>query len=533
MRLPQSIARSLSVPTIHFLTIGRMILLLGMVSVGASASTQQLMCTPANLRFGATAVGQTETLLVALTNTGQTSITISGLTVDNDQFTTSSLSLPLVLPAGQSVDLNVSFTPTALGWTGSTIKFSSGGSNPVLHLNVGGTGVSSEAVTASPSSVSFGQVGIGTSSTVPVVLTNTRSWKATLSTLQTTGIGFSVSGATFPLTLGAGQSVTLNVAFAPQSAGTVGGSFLVSGSGTTQTVPLTGTGSAPGQLTATPSSLAFGSVQVGNSVTLTDSLTNTGASSVTISQAAVTGTGFSINGLTFPLALNPGASVTFSVMFAPQSPVNGTGGITVTSNGSNPSLGVSLSGTGTAQGQLTIAPGALNFGNATVGTSVNQTSSLSVTGGSVTVSSASLSGNEFSLTGISLPMTMAAGQSVQVTLTFSPQTSGAASGVLSLASNASNNPTQNLSGVGVAPAAHSVALSWTDNGSGVVGYNVYRGGVSGGPYAKINSALDATPAYSDTSVAAGQTYYYVTTAVDQGGGESGYSNEAQSTVPSP
>jgi fibronectin type 3 domain-containing protein len=122
---------------------------------------------------------------------------------------------------------------------------------------------------------------------------------------------------------------------------------------------------------------------------------------------------------------------------------------------------------------------------------------------------------------------------VPVTLTFGPQTSGAASAVLSVTSNAANTAAQTLSGVGVAATPHSVSLSWTDSDSGVVGYNVYRGSVSGGPYAQINSALESTPAYSDNSVAAGQTYYYVTTAVDGSGAESGYSNEAEGVIPTP
>jgi fibronectin type 3 domain-containing protein len=38
-------------------------------------------------------------------------------------------------------------------------------------------------------------------------------------------------------------------------------------------------------------------------------------------------------------------------------------------------------------------------------------------------------------------------------------------------------------------------------------------------------------AYTDTTVQAGQTYYYVTTAVDSSGNESTYSNEVQAVVP--
>ena len=532
MRLPQSIIQFLSVRTIHFLTIGSLSLLLGMASVSASAASTQLAGTPTYLRFGGTVVGQTETLLATLTNNGQTNVTISGVTVSNSEFTTSNLSLPLVLLAGQSVDLSVSFSPTAIGWTEGTVDISSSASNVAFQFEVRGSGVSSEAVAASPSIVSFGQVPIGTTSTVPVVVMNIRSWNVILSAIQTTGVGFSISGPKFPLTLGTGQSVTLSVAFAPQSAGTTGGSLCISDNGPALVIPLTGTGATPGQLTANPASLAFGNVQAGTNMTLTDSLTNTGGASVTISQATVTGTGFSISGLSLPLVLNPGASVTFSAVFAPQSAVNATGGITVASNASNP-LTVSLSGTGTAQGQLTLAPTAVNFGNATVGTNVSQTSSLSAGGASVTVASASMSSAEFSLTGISFPVTIAAGQSTPVTVTFSPQTSGTATATLSLASNASNAAAQTLSGVGVAPTQHSVSLSWTDTNSGIAGYNIYRGTVSGGPYAQINSALDATPAYSDTSVVAGQTYFYVATAVDGSGVESAYSNQAEGVIPTP
>ena len=280
-------------------------------------------------------------------------------------------------------------------------------------------------------------------------------------------------------------------------------------------------------------SLAFGSVQVGSTATLVDSFANTGGSSVTISQATVTGTGFSMSGPSLPLVLNPGASVTFSAVFTPQSAANATGDITVTSNGSNSTLNVSLTGTGTAQGQLTIAPTALNFGNATVGTTVSQASSLSAGGASVTVSSASLSSGEFSLTGISFPVTIAAGQSVPVTMTFAPQTSGVASAVLSLSSNAANSPTQSLTGTGVAAVQHSVSLTWSENGSGIVGYNVFRGGTSGGPYSQINSVLEATATYTDNSVVSGQTYYYVTTAVDDSGVESAYSNVSESVIPTP
>src|ERR1035437_6058343 len=44
--------------------------------------------------------------------------------------------------------------------------------------------------------------------------------------------------------------------------------------------------------------------------------------------------------------------------------------------------------------------------------------------------------------------------------------------------------------------------------SGVGGYNLYRGTTSNGAYTKINSTMDANTAYTDSTVAAGQVYYF-------------------------
>lgn len=80
----------------------------------------------------------------------------------------------------------------------------------------------------------------------------------------------------------------------------------------------------------------------------------------------------------------------------------------------------------------------------------------------------------------------------------------------------------------------TVSLSWTASTSpNVIGYNVFRGITSGGPYARVNAALIAQTSYVDTTVQAGQTYYYVATAIDSASNESAYSNQAQAVIPSP
>jgi hypothetical protein len=424
MRLPQSIIRPISVFSAHLsiiltivLPVIGTILLLGLGSPNAFASAQ-LTRSPSILRFGNVDVGQTETLMVTVTNTGVTSVTLSGVSVSEPQFATPNLSLPLVLAAAQSVEVSISFTPTTTGWTPATIKFTSNASNPSLTVQTGGTGVDNEAVTASPSTLSFGQVTVGGNTSLPLVLTNARSSAVTISSLQITGSPFSISGATFPVTLSGGQSVSLTATYTPQAAGLTGGSILLIGPGLC--VPLTGTGTTSGV------------------------------------------------------------------------------------------------------GQLSLAPASLNYGNVAVGTTDTLAITMTATGGSITVSSANSSSSQFALTGTTLPVTIASGKSLSVNVGFTPKSSGSESGSLTFSSTASNSQAiASLAGVGTV-ASYSVSLMWNSTPD-VTGYNVYRRTSSSGSYSKINPALDANTAYTDSSVAAGNTYYYAATSVNAEGLESALS----------
>jgi hypothetical protein len=81
---------------------------------------------------------------------------------------------------------------------------------------------------------------------------------------------------------------------------------------------------------------------------------------------------------------------------------------------------------------------------------------------------------------------------------------------------------------------HYVALGWTASSSpSIAGYNVYRSATSGGPYTKLNSSPVAAITFTDTTALAGQTYYYVCTAVNTSSEESTYSSEVSVVVPSP
>jgi fibronectin type 3 domain-containing protein len=129
---------------------------------------------------------------------------------------------------------------------------------------------------------------------------------------------------------------------------------------------------------------------------------------------------------------------------------------------------------------------------------------------------------------------VAAGQSIPFKVTFAPQKGGISSGNITFLSDASNSPhAEGLSanGAQTQAEAHSVTLSWRASKSNTIGYNIYRGVSSTGPYSKINSSPHPKATFTDASVQRGQTYFYVTTALNKNGEESRRSNQIQVTIP--
>jgi hypothetical protein len=103
---------------------------------------------------------------------------------------------------------------------------------------------------------------------------------------------------------------------------------------------------ANGQLSSAPGSVAFGSVGVGASSKQTVTFSNAGSGSLTISQAAVSGTGFTMTGQTFPVTLSAGQTSSINVQFAPTVSGSTTGRVSVVSNATNSPTTIALSGTG-------------------------------------------------------------------------------------------------------------------------------------------------------------------------------------------
>ncbi len=512
------------------------------VNVALSGGSQTVgAVTPSSpsLNFGSILVGSKQTLTETLNNTGGSALTVTQVTPTGTGFAVSGLTLPLNLPAGEGQSFSVTFTPQSAGTVSGNLAIANTGATPVMNIPLSGGGQTAGALTPSPASLNFGSVEVGSNQALTETLTNSGGSSVTVTQVNPTGTGYSVSGLSLPLTLTAGQSQGFSVTFTPSSAGNSSGNLAIlsNASNASLNVPLSGNGLAPGSLAPSPSSLSFGDVQVGNNQQLSETLTNSGGVNVNISQASVAGTGFTMSGLNPPLTLTPGQHYTFTVTFTPPSPGSDSGNVSIVSNASNPNLSIPLSGTGTPvpQGTLAVTPTSMDFGNVVVGTNSQLTGTLTASGESVTVSSDIFNGSAYALSGISFPVTIPAGQHVQFTITFTPAGTGAASGSVSFASNASNSPTvETFTGDGTPPPQHSVNLSWTaSNSQNISGYNIYRGIKSGGPYSKINAVLNASTVYTDTTVTDGQTYYYVTTAVNSSNEESAYSNQTTAVIPPP
>jgi fibronectin type 3 domain-containing protein len=120
-------------------------------------------------------------------------------------------------------------------------------------------------------------------------------------------------------------------------------------------------------------------------------------------------------------------------------------------------------------------------------------------------------------------------------VSFSPQSTGAASGAITFTSNATpSNTVESLTATGAPPTVHTVSLSWMASTSNdVVGYNIYRAtfSTSCGSYARLNSELNPSTSYSDSTVTDGATYCYVTTAVSSSNEESAYSTAVKVSIP--
>ena len=338
-------------------------------------------------------------------------------------------------------------------------------------------------LSVSTSSLSFGNVTINSTAPQSITLSSTGTAAVTVNSATLAGTGFSISGATFPLTLNTNQTATLTVQFDPASAGAFSGTLTInsnSSTGGSAVVSLIGTGvPALSALTCTNASITGA---------------GTDACTVTLNTPAASG------GYTVSLASNNSSVVVpASVLVAAGSSTGSfsttvsavstaqTATLTASAGSVSESFALQLNAT---KPTLSVSASSLSFGSVAVNSVTSQSITLSSTGtAAVTISSVTVTGSGFSISGATLPLTLNPNQTTSLTVQFDPAAAGSASGQVTIASNSSTGSTSAvaLTGTGTAstpvitsPAAGSVlpgtaaTFTWT-NESGVTQYQLLLG----------------------------------------------------------
>jgi hypothetical protein len=252
--------------------------------------------SPTSLSFSNQLVGTTSPAqAVTLSNIGNANQTISSIAIAGSvtgdfavatEGTTCSTSSPLA--AGTSCTINVTFTPTIAGSESASLSVSDNIAPSPLTVPLSGTGVLLPATNVSPTSLSFNNQRVGTTSTPQAVtVTNTASLALSINSL-TISTGWTQSNNCLP-SIAANGSCTINVRFQPNAAGSQTGTLTLTdnASNSPQTVSLTGTGIG---INAVPtlSALSPSSARAGEAAF---TLTVTGTNFVSTSTVQWNGTG--------------------------------------------------------------------------------------------------------------------------------------------------------------------------------------------------------------------------------------------------
>jgi hypothetical protein len=325
----------------------------------------------------------------------------------------------------------------------------------------------------------FGTVPRGTSATKDVVVSNNGGGDLNILDIHldpSSDPAYSlVNVPPKTATLAAGQSRTVTVRYSPPATSTTPGQ--ANGSLTVDidspapndssfTVSATSTTGVP-HLVASPAQLAFGLVCGGAEVNQQLTVSNTGTAPLTISSvAAAPGSSPGLTVLpqpSLPLTLQPGGSVTFTVQFVPTGSGTISGSIVITSDDPNSPLSIPVTGTVGAP-HLTLDTNVLRFGGVPVDdrTSphlrtlpfiISNTGSCPLTLTSVTMSGANAA--DFSVVGPPpLPVNIAAGSDLTLSVSVNPSAAGDRVGTLSIDSTDPANPvvSASLSATGLIPA---------------------------------------------------------------------------------
>jgi hypothetical protein len=424
------------------------------VALSGSGIAPAAGLSPASLTFANQLVGTTSAAQsVALSNTGSAPLNISHIATAGDYTQTTNCGASL--GAGASCNINVSFKPTATGIRTGTLSVTDNASDSPQTVALSGSGI---AAGLSAASLTFANQLVGTTSPAQTVkLINTGSVTLNISSIATTGDYTQTNNCN--ASLGKGASCNINVSFTPTATGTRSGTLSVTddGSGSPQTVALSGNGVAPAA-GLSPASLTFANQLLGTtSPAQTVTLGNTGSAPLKISSIATTGDYTQTNNCGG--GLNAGTSCNININLKPTAAGTRSGTLSVTDNASGSPQTMALSGNGIAPAAA-LSPVTLTFANQLVGTtSAAQSVTLSNPGSAPLNISQIATAGDYTQTN-NCGSSLDAGASCTINVSFKPTNTGTRAGTLSVTDNASGSPQKvALTGTGVIPAVNLAPTS--------------------------------------------------------------------------
>src|ERR1700733_6741969 len=168
MRLPHSNTQSLYLSAV----MAVLALLVTMLPSPLLAASDELKFSPTGLSYGNVAIGESQTLTMAVTNDGTKSLTISSVAASNGKFVIEKMKLPETVAAGGHIDVSVTFAPTATGLLDGHVTVVGSGVNEEFGVSGTGTSTTSKSeLKITPSALSFGDVAVGGSGTQAAELT--------------------------------------------------------------------------------------------------------------------------------------------------------------------------------------------------------------------------------------------------------------------------------------------------------------------------------------------------------------------------
>ncbi len=399
-----------------------------------------------SLVFANQRINTTGSKILTISNTGTDTLNVTSITATAPFSNTTTT--PFSIAAGNSLDVTVDFTPTALGPVNGNLTIVSDAATSPTSVSLSGTGIAPAISTVT--AIDFGDQRVGTTGNRNFVVTNTGTDTLTISAIATTGPFANTDSV--PISLAPNATATLTVSFTPSATGPAVGTLTITSDASTSPTPvdLLGNGIAPA-ITA-PTSLAFGFQRVNTlSASRQVTVTNTGTDDLKITALAV-GAPFAISSsIGLPATISPTGSLAIDLTFFPT--VVGAAGqtLTITSDAATSPTTIDLSGIGVVPG---LTPSTMSFGFGTVkvgSTSVGQQLTLSNTGLTSAVISGIAMPPQFQIAGPALPISLLPDASVTLTVTFVPTTNGSASGSITFTSDAPTVPVIQLDGVGGTP----------------------------------------------------------------------------------